>query len=153
MIVAEARAGRVFVIRLEDGDILHECLENLAREKGVRAASVIAVGGADEGSHLVVGPRAGRETPIEPMETVLENVHEVCGTGTIFPDEKGEPVLHMHLACGRETNTITGCVRRGVRVWHVLEVIMYEITDTRAQRVKDATTGFALLSPHGAQAS
>jgi len=32
----------------------------------------------------------------------------------------------MHMACGREEETITGCVRRGVRTWHVLEVILTE---------------------------
>ena len=29
---AEARAGRIFVIRLEDGDIVHEAIEKFARE-------------------------------------------------------------------------------------------------------------------------
>ena len=29
---SQASLGRVFVVRLEDGDIVHECLERLARE-------------------------------------------------------------------------------------------------------------------------
>jgi predicted DNA-binding protein with PD1-like motif len=146
---SEAKAGRVFIIRLEDGDIIHERLEAFAREKKISAASLIAVGGADAGSVFVTGPAEGRSSPVVPMETSLDNVHEVTGTGTIFPDGAGNPALHMHMACGRKSETVTGCVRRGVRVWHVLEVVLYEITGSKAARLKDAATGFELLDPLG----
>jgi len=144
---AEAKQGRIFVIRLEDGDILHECIESLGREKDIRAASLIAVGGADAGSHLIVGPEEGRAAAIKPQEIVLDEVHEVAGTGTLFPDEDGNPMIHMHLAAGRGDKTVTGCVREGVKVWHVLEVILIELLDTDAARKLDPKTGFKLLEP------
>jgi len=144
---AEAKQGRIFVIRLEDGDILHECIESLAREKDIRAAALIAVGGADAGSRLIVGPEEGRATEIRPQELVLDEVHEVAGTGTLFPDEDGHPMIHMHLAAGRGDKTVTGCVREGVKVWHVLEVILIELLDTDAARKLDPKTGFKLLEP------
>lgn len=144
---AEATTGRVFVIRLEDGDVVHETLEAFAREKGIRAASLIVLGGADKGSCLVTGPAQGRVFPIEPMTRELDNVHEVAGTGTLFPNEAGEPVLHMHMACGRAGSTTTGCIRNGVKVWQVMEVILQELTGTTGVRRKDAATGFDLLVP------
>lgn len=144
---SEAKRGRTFVIRLEDGDIVHECIERFARENGVRAASVILLGGADTESRLVVGPEHGPAAPPEPMEIALGDVHEIAGVGTIFPDESGAPVLHMHTACGRRRDTVTGCVRAGVKVWHVGEVILDELVDTSGVRRKDARTGFALLEP------
>ncbi len=144
---AEAEPGRIFVLRLEDGDVLHETIERFAREKRIAAAALIAVGGADTGSRLVVGPEDSRAAPVVPMEHVLDGAHEVAGTGTLFPDEKGEPVLHMHLACGRAEQTRTGCVRRGVRAWHVMEVILYELRSVHARRVFDPKTGFELLGP------
>jgi len=144
---SEAKQGRIFVIRLEDGDIIHQEIEKFAREKSIKAGALIILGGADEGSKLVVGPEHGRKEPIVPMEYILDNVNEIAGTGTIFPDEKGKPVLHMHIACGRKTSTITGCVRRGVKAWHVLEVILFELIDTTAVRVLDSVTGFELLRP------
>jgi len=144
---SQAAYGRVFVIRLEDGDILHETIEQLARAENIRAAALIAVGGADQGSKLVVGPEAGRAAQIQPMHHMLENVHEISGTGTLFPDDTGQPILHMHMACGRNDATVTGCVRSGVRVWHVMEVILYELLDSPAQRVYDKDTGFKLLKP------
>lgn len=144
---SQAAYGRIFVIRLEDGDILHESIEQLAKDENIRSAALVAVGGADQGSCLVVGPEAGRAEAIKPMQHVLDNVHEIAGTGTLFPDDAGQPVLHMHIACGRKDLTVTGCVRSGVCVWQVMEVILFELLDSPAQRVYDEKTGFKLLNP------
>lgn len=144
---SQAHPGRIFVLRLEDGEIVHETIEAFAREHSITAAAVIAVGGADTGSKLIVGPEEGRSKPIVPMEHILDNVHEIAGVGTIFPTKTGKPVLHMHIAGGRKDRAVTGCVRRGVKVWQVLEVIISEVVDTRAHRAFDAVTGFELLEP------
>ena len=144
---SEARQGRSFVIRLEDGEVLHEEIERFASDKGIQAAVLIVVGGADEGSTLVVGPEEARASPVVPMEHKLQDVHEVVGTGTIFPDAAGRPVLHMHTACGRKSSSVTGCVRAGVKVWNVMEVIVLELLDSRSRRRYDPTTGFDLLDP------
>ncbi|MFC1735446.1 PPC domain-containing DNA-binding protein [Candidatus Hydrogenedentota bacterium] len=144
---SQAKQERIFVIRLEDGDIVHEEIEKLAREEGIIAGALIIVGGADEGSALIVGPEDGRAEQINPMSHVLDNVHEVTGTGTLFPDDEGNPILHMHMACGRTNKTVTGCVRTGVRVWKVMEAILFELADTAGLRILDETTGFKLLEP------
>ena len=144
---SEAKQGRIFVIRLEDGDIIHEEIEQFAREKAIKAGTLIILGGADEGSKLVVGPEDGRKDTIVPMEHILDNVNEIAGVGTIFLDENGNPALHMHIACGRKSSTVTGCVRKGVRAWHILEVTLFELVDTTALRAFDSTTGFELLQP------
>ena len=144
---SQAKQGRIFIIRLEDGDIVHKEIERLAKIESIQAASLIIVGGADKDSALVVGPEDGRNKTITPIEHVLENVHEVVGTGTIFPNESGEPILHMHIASGRQTNTVTGCVRRGVKTWHVLEIILFELIGATAKRELDSVTGFELLNP------
>lgn len=144
---AEAKQGRVFVIRLEDGEVLHEAVESFARQEGIRAAALIVIGGADEGSLLVVGPQEGRARPVVPMTRELCNVYEVTGVGTIFPDEAGNPVLHMHISCGRKGETTTGCVRTGVKVWEVMEIVLWELTDCDSTRRLDEKTGFKLLVP------
>lgn len=144
---SEARQGRIFVIRLEDGEIVHEEIERFARRHAIQSAVVIAVGAADGGSRLVVGPEERDARPIHPMEHVLDNAHEIAGTGTLFPDDEGNPVLHMHMACGREGRTVTGCIRGGVRVWQVMEVILLELTGSTGRRVPESDLGFALLEP------
>ena len=82
-----ARPGRALVIRLEDGDVVHECIEEAARAEGIARAAVILLGGADGGSRMVVGPEDARAHPIVPMERALHDVHEMVGAGTLFPDE------------------------------------------------------------------
>lgn len=144
---SETKEGRVFVIRLFDGEILHETIERFAVEKSITAATVIAVGGADKGSILTVGPVDGRESPVTPMTLQLDDVYEISGNGTLFPDEEGKPVLHMHIACGRNDKTITGCVRTGVKVWQVVEVVLTELLECSATRVHNPETGFKLLQP------
>ncbi|WP_419175395.1 PPC domain-containing DNA-binding protein [Desulfosediminicola sp.] len=142
-----ATQGRVFVLRLEDGEIVHEVIEKFATDQKIEAASLIILGGADDGSKLVVGPKEDRGVPVEAMKTELTNVHEVTGTGTLFPDENGVPLLHMHLACGRENRTTTGCIREGVKVWQVMEVVIHELVGSSAKRVLEEPLGFKLLQP------
>jgi predicted DNA-binding protein with PD1-like motif len=79
------------------------------------------------------------------MVTLLEGVHEACGVGTIFADETAKPKLHMHTSFGRSENTITGCVRMGVEVWQIGEVVILELTGATAHRAKDKETGFEFL--------
>lgn len=77
---------------------------------------MVVVGGADKESKLIVGPENGEEYPVSPMEYVLKGVHEISGIGTLFCDEEGEPMVHIHAANGREESTKTGCIREGVKV-------------------------------------
>ena len=141
----QVHQGRVFVLRLEHGDIVHEAIEGFAVDKGIGAAALILLGGADHGSRLVVGPKDRAQRPINPMQTTLDATHEVAGTGTIFCNEQGDPVLHMHMACGRGETTQTGCIRSGVQVWQVMEAVLFELIDSQGQRVKDSDLGFHLL--------
>ncbi len=145
---SEAKRGRVFIIRLEHGETVHESIELFSREHGINTARVMILGGADRGSRLVVGPEKGDSMPPNPMETILDEVHEIAGVGTIVTDESGAPILHMHIACGRNESSITGCVRAGVRVWHVAEVVLEELVESTALRKKDPITGFKLLNPN-----
>lgn len=144
---SEAKQGRTFIIRLEDGEILHETIENFCRDQKIMAASLIALGGADKDSLIVVGPEDGRAVTIKAMIHKLDDVHELMGTGTVFPDKEGNPMLHMHMAGGRKGKAVAGCVRAGVKVWHVMEVILTELTDCNSSRLLEKETGFELLNP------
>jgi len=143
---SEAKTGRNFILRLEDGEILHEVVEQFATDHDIKAAKLMVVGGVDKGSRLVVGPRESRAAVIDPVEIVLDDAHEVTGFGTIFPNEAGTLISHIHISCGRGEKVITGCARRGVKVWLVLEVVITELLGTEAKRVKDHN-GFELLWP------
>ena len=144
MKASEGKIGRVFVIRLEDGDVIPGCIERFAAEQGISVGHVILVGGIG-GGEVVVGPRRSEERPPQPMLLPVDGAHEVAGVGVIAPGEDGKPVLHIHAALGRSGQTITGCLRPGVTTWLVGEAIIYEITGVDAARVMDKESGFALL--------
>ena len=141
----EGNLGRVFVLRLGDGDRLPEVLEEFAEKKNVASAVCFLLGGAKEKSKVVVGPKDGAVLPPEPMAVLLGGVHEVCGVGTIFKDEIGQPKLHMHASFGRNEKSVTGCVRLGVEIWRIGEVVMLEILGVEARRAIDKETGFEFL--------
>lgn len=147
MIYSEARQGRVLVIRLEHGEVLNETIERFAEARGIHAATLIVLGGADGNSRLVVGPENGDARPVKPMERILEAAHEIAGVGTLFRDDTGKPVLHAHVAAGRRGATTTGCTRAGLVTWQVAEIVLFELVDTSARRLLDPELGFKLLCP------
>ena len=144
MKACEGQMGRVFVIRLEDGDVVPECIEQFAEEKGISVGHVVLVGGIG-GGEVVVGPRRSEERPPEPMLLPVDGAHEVVGVGVLAPDKDGKPILHIHASLGRSGNTISGCLRPGVTTWLVAEAILYEILNANAARLRDEESGFVLL--------
>ena len=143
---SEGKIGRVFVIRLEDGDELPGCIEKFAAEHKISVGQAILVGGIGSGE-IVSGPRKNKELPIDPMIIPIDGVHEVVGVGLLAPDRKGTPQLHIHAALGRAGKTTTGCLRMGVKTWLVGEVILYEILGADVARLLDKESGFELLTP------
>ena len=148
MKACEGQIGRVFIMRLEDGDTVPGCIERFAEEKGVSVGEVILVGGIG-GGEVVVGPRRSEEMPPQPMLLPVDGVHEVLGVGVLAPGENGKPILHIHAALGRSGQTMSGCLRHGVTTWLVGEVILFEILGVNVARVKDEESGFVLLEPEG----
>ena len=146
MKACEGRIGRVFVMRLDDGDVVPECIERFAEEKGVSVGQAILVGGIG-GGDVVVGPRRSEERPPEPMLLPIDGEHEVVGVGVLAPGEDGKPALHIHAALGRAGQTMTGCLRHGVTTWLVGEVILFEILGADMVRIQDEKSGFELLEP------
>jgi predicted DNA-binding protein with PD1-like motif len=139
------------MLRLEDGDRLPEVIERFAEEHAVHHGLVFYLGGAADGSRLVVGPR-----PRQPGEAIVPIVHtlsgsqEVLAVGTLVRNEAARPVLHLHAAVGREGGATVGCTRAGVEVWLVGEVVILELGQVAAERRRDAQSGLELLEVGGA---
>jgi len=144
MKASEGHIGRVFVLRLEDGDVVPDCIERFAAEKGISVGQAILVGGIGEGE-IVVGPRDSAEMPPQPVLLPVDGAHEVVGVGVIAPDKDGKPVLHIHASLGRSGKAITGCLRPGVKTWLVGEAIIFEILGAKAARLPDKLSGFDLM--------
>jgi predicted DNA-binding protein with PD1-like motif len=141
----EAKQGRIFILRLHQNEILHETIEKFAKEKQINSAICFFLGGSDDLSKVVVGPKDGKAMPPQANITILQGVHESVGIGTIFTDEEGKPKLHMHASFGRNDKAITGCIRMGVQVWQIGEIVVMEILGGTARRQKNQETGFEFL--------
>jgi len=144
MKASEGKIGRVFILRLEDGDVVPDCIEKFAEEKGIKVGQVVLVGGIGAGQ-VVVGPRKTEEMPPEPVLLPVDGAHEVEGVGIIAPDKDGKPVLHIHASLGRGGRTLTGCLRPGVKTWLVGEAVIYEILGAAVKRLPDKASGFSLM--------
>ena len=140
----EGKVGRIFFLRLENGDIIPECIEQFAAGEKVSTGYAILVGGIG-GGQLVAGPRRSDTEIPEPIVLPVDGAHEVAGIGVLAPDVDGRPVLHIHAALGRAGNTVTGCLRPGVNTWLVGEVVLVEVLGIDAARLKDEKSGFALF--------
>jgi predicted DNA-binding protein with PD1-like motif len=142
----EGKMGRVFILRLEDGERLNDTLEAFARKHHLAHALAFYLGGSASGSTVVVGPDTERTDAVVPLLHMLQGSQEVLALGTLIVDEGGAPVLHMHAAAGREGQATVGCTRAGVDVWLVGEVVLLEILGPEARRRKDPKSGFQLLT-------
>jgi predicted DNA-binding protein with PD1-like motif len=140
----EGSIGRVFVVRLEDGDKLPDCIEQFARDNNISTGQAFFIGGIGKGQ-IVAGPRNTSEMPPDPVYIPLLDAHEVLGIGLLARGENGDITLHMHAAFGRGENVLAGCIRPGIDTWLVGEVIIYEILNTSARRSIDKNSGFELL--------
>ena len=141
---SQGSIGRVFTLRLENGERVPDCIEQFAREHDIKSAMCTMIGGVDKGN-IVAGPKDGESPVIDPILCPVNGAHEVVALGTLFPDEAREPVLHMHAALGRDGLTRTGCIRPGLDVWLVGEVIIMEILGTDMLRKVESKSGLALL--------
>ncbi len=142
---SEGKQGRIFLMRLEQGDIIPGGIEAFAGEHDIASALVFFLGGAEEGSKVIVGPEEGSGRKPVPMIVTLSGISEAVGIGTLFRNEEDEPRLHLHASFGRNRDTITGCTREGVIIWNIGEIIILEITGLKAGRKVNPVNGFELL--------
>ncbi|AKL94876.1 DNA-binding protein [Clostridium aceticum] len=142
---SQASIGRVFILRLEHGDQLPDTIEAFALQHKIQSATVFFLGGAEKDSKVVVGPEEGGAEKIVATLTNLSGVSESVGVGTLFVNQEKIPKLHLHAAFGRGRDTVTGCTREGVKIWHIGEVIILELINHSAERKIDPRTGFELL--------
>jgi predicted DNA-binding protein with PD1-like motif len=142
---SEAKLGRIFTLRLEDGDRLPDTIEAFARSQEIEAAILFFLGGADKDSEVVVGPEDGTASRPQAILTALQGTHEALGIGTIFLNEDEVPKLHLHSSFGRGEESVTGCTREGVDIWQIGEVVLLELVGSAARREVDPETGFEIL--------
>ncbi|OGQ96357.1 MAG: DNA-binding protein [Deltaproteobacteria bacterium RIFOXYD12_FULL_57_12] len=135
--------GRVFAVRFDEGDDFLGGLYELVRRENIRHAWFHVLGGLRQAG-VVTGPEKPVMPPV-PVWREMDGAREVLGTGSVFWDGD-EPRVHLHAALGEHGDTVTACVRKGTKVYLVLEVYLIEIVGLAAGRPWYETGGFYRLS-------
>ncbi|MCF8044052.1 MAG: DUF296 domain-containing protein [Desulfarculaceae bacterium] len=143
---SEAKIGRVFVVSVEDGERLPDAIEAFAREQKL-THGLVAMLGAIQNGELVSGPDDPDANPVTILTTLVGKPQDAAVLGTIFPDEDGNPMVHLHGVMARGERVSMGCLRLGVHVWEVAEVVVMELSGTKAVRRFDPEVGFSRLVP------
>ncbi len=135
--------GRVLVIRFDDGDDFLGELVRVIKAEHIRNGWFQVLGGLREAG-VVTGPKEPVMPP-EPIWRELSGAREVLGAGSVFWEEN-EPRIHLHAALGHHGETLTGCVRKGTKVYLVLELVLFELLGFDAGRPWSEEKGFNILT-------
>ncbi len=135
--------GRVFSVRFDEGDLFLEEFIELIKKENIRQGWFHILGGLRE-ADVVTGPKEPTMPP-DPVWREVRGAREVMGTGSIFWDDN-EPKIHLHAAMGHHGDTLTACVRKGTKVYLVLEVMIIEIAGFDAGRPWYEKGGFNRLT-------
>ncbi|TQD25038.1 PPC domain-containing DNA-binding protein [Methanolobus vulcani] len=139
---SQGNIGRVFTVRLDQGDDILQELEGLAVSENIKSAMFMMLGAVKE-ANLVVGPKENIVPP-DPQWARIHDAHELIGIGNIFwESETGKPKIHLHSAAGRGESVKAGCLRENSEVFMVVEVFIMEISGISASRIFDQERGFA----------
>ncbi|OPY70564.1 MAG: hypothetical protein A4E57_00406 [Syntrophorhabdaceae bacterium PtaU1.Bin034] len=136
------RAGRVILVRLENGDAVLDEICGLVKRENIRAGIFYLIGGIKT-ARIVVGPEK-EELPPRPVWRDLKESHETVGIGTIFW-QGDEPRVHFHGAYGKRDSVKVGCLRDFAETFIILEAVILEIEGIDAHRDLDPLTGMVLL--------
>ena len=133
----EGQLGRVFVVRIDDGEDMLVSLRQFIHDKGIHAGSIVFLGALMNG-RMVTGPEEPVIPPV-PHFVMFEGGWEIFGIGTICSGEGG-PHIHYHASVGRAGHALTGCLRDKAVTYLIVEAVIYEFTGLSARREFDEKT-------------
>src|SRR5512136_2796251 len=130
----EGQIGRVFVVRIDDGEDMLLSLRQFVLDKNIRAGSIHFLGALMNG-RMVTGPEEPVIPPV-PHFVMFEGGWEVFGVGTIYQGEGG-PHIHYHASVGRSGHALTGCLREKAITYLIVEAVIHEFVGLTARREFD----------------
>lgn len=130
----EGQIGRVFVVRIDDGEDMLLALRQFILDRDIKAGSIHFLGALMNG-RMVTGPEEPVIPPV-PHFVMFEGGWEIFGVGTIYPGEGG-PHIHYHASVGRSGHALTGCLREKAVTYLIVEAVIMEFTGLSARREFD----------------
>jgi uncharacterized protein len=133
----EGQIGRIFVVRIDDGEDMLISLHQFINDKSIQAGTILFLGALMNG-RMVTGPEDPVIPPV-PHFVMFEGGWEVFGVGTIYPGEGG-PHIHYHASVGRSGHALTGCLREKAITYLIVEAVIMEFNGLSARREFDKRT-------------
>jgi uncharacterized protein len=130
----EGQLGRVFIVRIDDGEDMLVSLRQFILDKGIHTGSILFLGALMSG-RMVTGPEEP-VIPPTPHFVMFEGGWEIFGLGTIYMGEAG-PHIHYHASVGRSGHALTGCLREKATTYLIVEAVIQEFTGLSARREFD----------------
>jgi predicted DNA-binding protein with PD1-like motif len=130
----EGQIGRVFIVRIDDGEDMLLSLRQFSLDKNIQTGSIHFLGALMNG-RMVTGPEEPVIPPV-PHFVMFEGGWEIFGVGTIYPGEGG-PHIHYHASVGRSGHALTGCLREKAITYLIVEAVIIEFTGLTARRELD----------------
>jgi hypothetical protein len=130
----EGQIGRVFIVRIDNGEDMLLSLRQFILDRNIQAGSIHFLGALMSG-RMVTGPEEPVIPPV-PHFVMFEGGWEIFGVGTIYPGEGG-PHIHYHASVGRSGHALTGCLREKAVTYLIVEAVIMEFTGLFARREFD----------------
>jgi len=138
---SEGQLGRVFVVRIDNGEDFLVTLQKFIGEKEIETGTILFLGALKEG-RLVTGPEE-LTFPPSPHFVMFEGGWETFGIGTICQGDAG-PAIHYHASFGRAGHALTGCLRELATTYLIIEAVILEFTGFGIHREMDEATKMSL---------
>ncbi len=136
----EENGQKTFVPIFDTGDEFMSGLTKFAKENGLSAASLTAIGAFGD---VTLGYFDMQKKEYEKI-SMEEQVEVLSLVGDIAPKEDGEPQVHAHVVVGRSNGTTRGGHVLEAHVRPTREVVLTE-SPAHLRRRTDEETGLALI--------
>ncbi len=141
-LIHESDGQRTYAVVMSAGDEAMSCLERFAREAGLSAASLTAIGAFRSAELAYFDWETRRYLPI-PVEDQVE-VASLIGDVAIGPD--GKAAIHAHVVLGTRSGAAIAGHLKKAEVRPTLEVIVTE-SPAYLRKRHDPASGLALIDP------
>lgn len=131
--------GRIFILRLDPGELLLESIEELASREGIDSA--IVTSGIGTLSKFEYHRVINASLPTQNEFLTVEGPLEVLSLQGIIAS--GEP--HLHAVCSDLESVYCGHVEEGCRTLVLIEASIVEIPGACLTRDRDPITGRSML--------
>ncbi len=129
---------RAIALRLSPGDDLLRSIEAAARERGIRTAFVMGIGGLRLGRVGVFDGEGYRPMEIRPRGGGAVEVASLLGNVTL---REGKPFAHIHVVLSNGEEVLAGHLLEGSEVWPTAEIV-FLATEGEIRRVRDPELGY-----------